>query len=135
MSGSSHGIVVPPGQHPPFATITPTDHAAWIIIAAALGLSLVLVFGGIRIFIRQTVGTGYGADDYLLGFASVRVLLKYPLTLNELTSPCGKLFMVPQSIIVLVACSQGLGKSKTLLGQKELQSIQQVRSQQCPLTN
>jgi hypothetical protein len=65
------GITVPPGQSAPFATITPTDHSAWIIISTALGLSMSLLFAAIRVFIRSATKHGYGKDDYLLAAATV----------------------------------------------------------------
>lgn len=65
------GITVPPGQSAPFATITPTDHRAWIIISTALGLSMSLLFAAIRIFIHSATKHEYGKDDYALGVATV----------------------------------------------------------------
>ena len=68
---SSFGKSVPPGQFPPFAIITPSDHTAWIIISAALGLAVTLVFAGIRVFIRTTSNYTYDVDDYLVAVATV----------------------------------------------------------------
>lgn len=65
------GIVVPPGQHGPFSTITSTDHSAWIIISSALGLCLSLLFAAIRVFIRSGMKQGYKKDDLLLAVATV----------------------------------------------------------------
>jgi len=65
-------VSTPPGQHPPFATITHNDHSAWIIISTALGLWLTLLFAAMRIFIRFTVSPGWGWDDYLQALATVR---------------------------------------------------------------
>lgn len=62
----------PEGQHSPFATITPDDHSAWIIIAAALGLSLILLFAAIRAFIRVYISLERGVDDYLVIVSTVR---------------------------------------------------------------
>lgn len=70
MSGSTHPHV-PPGQYPPFAAVTATDHRAWIIIAAALGLALTLLSTVIRVFIRLTISRGWGSDDVLLAASSV----------------------------------------------------------------
>ena len=66
------GITIPPGQSAPFATVTSTDHSAWIIISTALGLSMSLLFAAIRVFIRSATKHGYGKDDYLLAAATVR---------------------------------------------------------------
>ena len=68
------GIVVPPGQSAPFATVTPTDHSAWIIISTALGLSMSLLFAAIRVFIRSATKHGYEKDDLVLAAATVRQL-------------------------------------------------------------
>jgi len=65
------GITVPPGQSAPFATITPTDQSAWIIISTALGLSMSLLFAAIRIFIHSATKHDYGKDDYALAAATV----------------------------------------------------------------
>lgn len=65
------GIYAPPGQSAPFATITPTDHRAWIIISSALGLCMSLLFAAIRVFIRSATKNGYGADDHVLAAATV----------------------------------------------------------------
>lgn len=67
---------VPAGQHPPFATITPDDHAAWIIISAALGSSMILLFAAIRAFIRAYISAEHGIDDYLVSAATVRMQLR-----------------------------------------------------------
>jgi len=71
MSDSSSGILVPPGQYPPFAVVTQTDHTAWIIIAAALGLCWVLLFTGIRLFIRPSVRHSVELDEYAIAAATV----------------------------------------------------------------
>lgn len=63
---------VPPGQFAPFATVTATDHSAWILISTALGLSMSLLFAAIRIFIRSATKHGFGKDDYALAAATVR---------------------------------------------------------------
>jgi len=68
---SSFTPIVPPGQHPPYSVVTPTDHGAWIIISASLWLSITLLFAGIRIFIRSSTNPGYGKDDYSIACASV----------------------------------------------------------------
>jgi hypothetical protein len=74
---------VPPGQYPPFATVTDKDHAAWIIIATSLGLAWTLLFGAIRVFIRYTISPGLGIDDACLAVATVSTyLVLCPLSEN-----------------------------------------------------
>ena len=64
-------ITTPPGQYPPFTIVTDTDHTAWIVIATALGIPIILVFGISRIFVRRAAGIGL--DDTLLALATVGV--------------------------------------------------------------
>ncbi|KAF2160582.1 hypothetical protein M409DRAFT_28968 [Zasmidium cellare ATCC 36951] len=84
--------VVPPGQTPPLAVITESDHRAWIFITAALGLSMTLLATGIRAFIRCGTRSAWGLDDGTLG---VSTLLSFI-----------------QSSLVLAAASDGLGRSE-----------------------
>lgn len=106
MSNVTYGPVVPEGQYPPFAVVTPDDHSAWIIIAAALGLSSSLVFGAIRIFVRQTISPQYGLDDITLAISTVLAII--------------------QSAVVLGACSEGLGKSLRLLSPEVQIEVQRM---------
>lgn len=92
---TNYGPVVPEGQHPPFAVVTPDDQSAWVIIAATLGLVCSLFFGGLRYFVRRTIDGEFGLDDYTLGAATVLAFI--------------------QSSIILGACSKGLGKSIDIL--------------------
>ena len=69
MSGTS--IPVPEGQYPPFEVVTDTDHTAWIIIATALGLSFILIFSGIKVFIRYTISPRVGLDETFLAISTV----------------------------------------------------------------
>lgn len=62
---SSGGPTVPPGHYAPFAVVTEDDHRAWILVAAALGVSFTLVTVTTRILIRLFVNKGWGVDDTL----------------------------------------------------------------------
>lgn len=68
-------FVVPPGQSPPFAIVTETDHQAWIFIATAFGLCCSLLFGGIRVLVGLTAARGAGLDDACLGAGTVSLPL------------------------------------------------------------
>jgi hypothetical protein len=103
---SPTGLVIPPGYSPPFATITPDDHAAWILIAAALGLACYLFFGIIRVVVRITISHGFALDDYVLGAAT--------------------LLAVIESSLVLGACSKGLGKSAAILSSEAQEEVQKI---------
>jgi len=80
----STGQIIPPGHSPPFAIVEDDDHRAWILVAAALGVSFTLVTLITRILIRLFVNRGWGLDDTLCVVSTVRppVLLTaaFPLT-------------------------------------------------------
>ena len=103
---STQGPIVPDGQHPPFAVVTPDDHAAWIIIATALGLVTFLFFCFVRVVVRFTISHGLGMDDYVLYAATVLGVI--------------------QSSIILGACAKGLGKSLHLVSAKAQGEVQQM---------
>lgn len=62
---------VPDGYYPPYAVVTDTDHGAYIIIAASLGMTFVLVSSAIRIFLRFSFAQRAGLDDAFLAAATV----------------------------------------------------------------
>ena len=68
---STHPLPVPPGQTPPFAVVTSTDHRAWIFIAAALGIVMKVLASAIRVFVRYTSKSSWGLDDFLLPISTV----------------------------------------------------------------
>jgi hypothetical protein len=72
MSTTASPFPVPSGQYPPFAVVTDTDHTAWIIIATALGLSCILIFSAIKIFIRWTMSPSVNLDEAFLAASTVR---------------------------------------------------------------
>ena len=85
---ASTSLHVPPGQYPPFAAVTETDHSAWIIIAAAFGLSMILLAGGIRVFIRLTISRGWGVDDTLFAVSNVSCNLEILALVSILNHMC-----------------------------------------------
>ena len=91
MNTTTYGPVVPEGQSPPLAVVTPTDHAAWILLSTTIGLSITLIFAGIRIFVRTTISRPFAIDDHTL--------------------LAGTFLAVVQAVIIFVACDRGLGKS------------------------
>jgi len=101
---TNYGPVVPEGQYPPFAVVTPDDRSAWIIIAAAVGLVCSLFFGALRFFVRRTIDGEFGLDDFIIGAATVLAAI--------------------QSSIILGACSRGLGKSIDLLSLRAQDKVQ-----------
>lgn len=131
MSNSNTGISVPPGQYPPFAVVTDTDHTAWVIISTALGLAYTLLFGAIRIFSRYTTTRNFGLDDFLLAAATVSFKRCKCLTTSEYDVQG---FTIIQSSLVLVACSDGLGKSIELVSSENEVRIAKVnRNTRSPL--
>lgn len=103
---SQTGLIVPEGHSPPFATVTPDDHSAWILIATALGLACYLFFGAIRILVRVTISHGFALDDYVLCAATILAII--------------------QSSLVLGACSKGLGKSLDLVSPEAQEDVQKI---------
>ena len=138
MASSSSGFPVPPGQHPPFAVVTDTDHTAWILVATAVGLSCVFLFSGIRIFVRSTISPGFDLDDASLAASTVSLskfrvptgllgaLSHGPAFPHVLTRKL-QILTVIQSSIVMAACSDGLGKSIELVPLEVQGKIQGVR--------
>lgn len=105
-SNETYGPIVPEGQHAPFAVVTPDQHAAWIIIATAVGMSCSLFFGLIRFGVRKWIAPKFGLDDYTLGGSSA--------------------LMVIQSAILLGACSNGLGNSIDLITEEAQATVQSL---------
>ncbi|KIX04901.1 uncharacterized protein Z518_05772 [Rhinocladiella mackenziei CBS 650.93] len=102
----SSGVPIPSGYSLPFAVVTDNDHTAWIIIAAAIGLSWILLFAGIRIFIRRTISPGFGFDDGFIAAATTVGII-------ELS-------------IILAACSKGLGKSIDIVPLENRPTVQEM---------
>ena len=117
--------LVPPGNSPPFAAVTEHDHAAWVIIATALGLSWSLTFGVMRLIVRATTRQRHGYDDYALAISTV-----CPILLEQSMSTAAhydhQFLAVIQSAIVLGACANGLGKSIHLLTPDQIEKVQEV---------
>jgi hypothetical protein len=63
--------MTPAGQSAPAEIVDPKHHAAWIIIATALGLVCLLLCLLIRIYVRLAVSPLAGSADIFLGFAAV----------------------------------------------------------------
>lgn len=63
--------VIPPGQSAPAESIDAMHHGGWIIIATAIGLTLVLVCLLIRLYIRLAISPITGPADYVLVVAGV----------------------------------------------------------------
>jgi hypothetical protein len=103
MATVSHSPLVLPGHFPAFATVTPTDHSAWILIATILGLVCTLVFGALRVLVRVR---SIGLDDYVL-------------------TPAIGLAII-QSSLVLGACAEGFGKVFHLISENHQVKVQQL---------
>jgi hypothetical protein len=71
MSLLTYPMLVPAGQHPPFAVVTPTDHRAWLFISAAFSIALAFMSLGIRAIIRYATRVALGYDDAALVFSTV----------------------------------------------------------------
>lgn len=134
--------VVPEGQSPPFAVVTPTDHSAWIIIATALGFSCVLLFSFIRLGVRLTIAPPFGLDDVFLGAATVSLpSIRYmPWIFSDdiffwsrlVTDQHAQVVSFAQTSTVLYAVSLGLGKSIELVKPERLVQVQKVSQYDAP---
>lgn len=51
--------------------MTDDDHRAWIIITAAMGVSIMVVAFLARIFVRRFINMGWTLDDTMLAVATV----------------------------------------------------------------
>lgn len=71
MSASDPRPPIPAGYSPPFSTVTDDNHAAWLIIATALGLACILIFVSARVVVRFSVSSSVGTDDWVLASAVV----------------------------------------------------------------
>lgn len=119
-------LVIPPGQNPPYAVVTAEDHMAWIAIATAIGVPWVLMFGAVRIFVRRTVRLG--PDDILVGIATVRPPRLFGDCLWHPHDAHGAIqtFALLQTLLVLIACAHGLGRSVTLLSTENIREVEKV---------
>jgi len=63
--------LTPPGHTPPAEIINATHHGGWIIIAASIGLCLVLFSLLVRLYVRFSLSPIIGFADYVLGAAGV----------------------------------------------------------------
>ncbi|KAF2166647.1 hypothetical protein M409DRAFT_23278 [Zasmidium cellare ATCC 36951] len=102
----SANLTIPNGYSTPFAVVTDTDHGAWIIIATALGLSQILLFAGIRAFVKCVINPGLAFDDTMVFTATG--------------------FAVIQSALVLGACHAGLGRSAELISSGDQEALQKL---------
>jgi hypothetical protein len=98
---STYGPVLPPGQSPPFAIVTPKDHEVWIF-----GLACFLFFGAIGGMVRWTTGRGFWTDGFVLYAATTIAVI--------------------QSAIILGACSKGLGKGLDLVSTEARDQVQKM---------
>lgn len=69
-------------------TVTTTDHTAFPVIATAVGLAVLPVFGLIRYLIRRA--TEIGADDILLFVSSAAAIAQSGIILRATTSGLGQ---------------------------------------------
>ena len=71
---SDSAFPIPDGYSPPYAVVTEADHTAWLLVATAMGLCMILLFGIIRAFTRWAVSPGLGLDDACLAASTVSSL-------------------------------------------------------------
>ncbi|KAE8373280.1 hypothetical protein BDV26DRAFT_272384 [Aspergillus bertholletiae] len=85
-----------------YVRVTPDDRSAFIIIAALIGVSWSILIIGIRIYLRLKLNPPFGFDDVAAVF--------------------GTIFGVAQTVVVLQAVGDGIGKKKALLTEAQVES-------------
>ena len=70
-AASSAAPTVYPGQAPPIAVITTTDHSGLVIMATVLGLTFVMVSSVIRYYVRKEAAGSFARDDIVYLLATV----------------------------------------------------------------
>src|SRR6266480_4820481 len=119
-SNATEGL--PPGDSPPLAIITSSDHSGVVLITTALAFSFTLVSLLIRIFIRfEHRNPSY--DDLICAFATVSQ--HQPNVIRPLTMFC-KVFAVVQSSIVFFSVTKGFGKTISDIPPTNLIPLQKV---------
>jgi hypothetical protein len=72
MATATDAPLIPEGYSPPATIITATDRSGWVMVATALGLTVVLLFLAIRVYIRLQISPPFRYDDAALVATSVR---------------------------------------------------------------
>ncbi|KAK3703659.1 hypothetical protein LTR37_014355 [Vermiconidia calcicola] len=104
--GVPAATAVPPGQYPPLATVSQTEHSAWILIATALGLAITILSLLARVIIRKFINPPWHLDDTWIVVSTVIDFI--------------------QSALVMAASSSGLGNSIDSISPRELPRILQL---------
>ncbi|KAL1586927.1 hypothetical protein WHR41_04179 [Cladosporium halotolerans] len=86
---------LPAGYSPAAYGNSPDDLGGWTVIASGSGLVVILIFASIRLYTRYPFRSRLLYDDVAIILSSV--------------------FAIVQSILIIVAVSQGLGKSESVL--------------------
>lgn len=119
------GFPMPPNYNPPFAIITDDDHSGYLIIACALGISLVSLSIIIRVLLRSMFGHGFGTDDTVLFIATVSWRLCTSNTEFEADVP-SQAFAFIESALIWTAAGKGLGASLDLMRPSDIQTIEKL---------
>lgn len=97
---------LPPGYSAPATVITNSDHSGWITITSGLVLCHVLLFLGIRVYIRVSVSPPFRWDDTVLCLATALCIIQFA--------------------VVFLQSSKGFGKSIDLIGPEDLVEVQKL---------
>ncbi|KAK3114964.1 hypothetical protein LTR53_006143 [Teratosphaeriaceae sp. CCFEE 6253] len=87
---------VPAGHSPAAHPLSPDDRSGWAVVASGIALLFILLFAGIRLWVRNPVRATLFPDDLALFAASGVAAI--------------------QCILVIAAADRGLGQTTTLLG-------------------
>ena len=74
-----------PTPLPPIEVVSATNHGAWVIITAAIGLTIGLVCLMIRFYVRLAISPPFSRDDHVHTAATVRLASPSSKDLWQLT--------------------------------------------------
>lgn len=64
-------LSLPPGYSPPSTVVTDSDHGGWLTITNGVMLCNVLLFLGVRLYIRFAISPPFRRDDTTFCLATV----------------------------------------------------------------
>ncbi|WEW60246.1 hypothetical protein PRK78_005731 [Emydomyces testavorans] len=99
-----------PDVYPPLLAVDATHHGAWVVIVAAIGLTMTFACLLIRVYVRVSISPAFGVDDIVLLAAMACALAQNGVTFG--------------------AISNGFGNSIELIEPGDLRNIQKVGSDQ-----
>lgn len=106
--------------------VTASDHGAYIVIAAVLGVTWSVLVLAIRLYIRFHLNGPFGPDDAAASFGTVSTTTLGVILADHLTSS-SQVAGICQTSLTLSAVHYGLGKRRELLSPDQLDTAMKVR--------